>query len=81
MTLREFLKEHEAAKFEVYEYGRPLAMFNNEKIKDYENSIKAEAIEEFADYIDKHSHISSDGCDICLDDDITILAENFKEQK
>lgn len=42
MTLSEFLNEHKDAKIEVYEYGRPLALFNNEKIKDYENFIRAD---------------------------------------
>lgn len=42
---------------------------------------RADAIDEFAKYIDKHSHITKDGCEVALDDDITILAEQLKELK
>lgn len=40
---------------------------------------KKDTVERFARYIDRRTHINGD--EICLDDDITILAEDFLKEE
>lgn len=44
-------------------------------VKNHDNISKAKTVEEFTKFIDKHTHVNDN--EICLNDDITILAENF----
>jgi hypothetical protein len=82
MTIQGAIEE--IKMLEVPFYAEPIKAKIIETIidecRDYYYQGKAETIDEFAKYIDKHSHVTKDGCDIALDDDITILAEQFKEQ-